>query len=45
MSGRFYTATAGVLAACVALVASTSARAAEINGFWLTEDGEAVVEI
>jgi uncharacterized protein (DUF2147 family) len=45
MSGRFFAAKAVILAACVALVASTSAQAAEINGFWLTEDGEAVVEI
>jgi uncharacterized protein (DUF2147 family) len=45
MSGRFYATKAAIWAACAAALAASSARAAEINGFWLTADGEAVVEI
>jgi uncharacterized protein (DUF2147 family) len=35
----------GLFGALCGSLATTSAIAAEINGFWLTEDGEAVVEI
>jgi uncharacterized protein (DUF2147 family) len=45
MASRFPVACIGLFIAAMASCISSSASAAEISGFWLTEDGEAVIEI